>query len=228
MSLKNTVEFTNEFFLQRRDLVATGRNPYFILIPGYRLILAGQEEGTVIKVIITVLSRTKVIQGVRTRVVEEREFENGRITEISRNYYAISKTTNSVFYFGEDVDMFDERGRIVSNEGTWRAGVNGAQAGLIMPGLPLVGARYMQEIAPGIALDRAEILSVTAALWVPAGSFRNVLEIRETTALEPEVIDFKYYARGVGLIRDAVVNLIRFGFVRRKIRKPRRKRFPEE
>ncbi len=205
--------FTREFFIQKKDLKSVGRNPYFILVPGYRLVLAGREAGKRIRVVITVLARTMTIQGIRTRVVEERDFENGKLVEVSRNFFAISKRNNSVFYFGEDVDILDGNGRVISHEGTWRAGVKGAQAGLIMPGIGLVGARYQQEVAPGVALDRSQVLSVTASLRVPAGNFRNLLKIRETTPLEPGVVEFKFYARGIGVIKDEAAELVRFCFI---------------
>ncbi|MGC5327870.1 hypothetical protein ACPW7N_20675 [Brevibacillus sp. SYSU BS000544] len=194
-------------------MASVGTNPYFILQPGYQLVLKGEEEGNKIKVIITVLNQTKMINGVKTRIVEEKEFQNGRIVEISRNFFAISKTNNSVFYFGEDVDIFNEQGKIVSHEGSWRAGRNGAKAGLIMPGIPLNGAKYFQEQATGVALDRSEIITVTATIQIPKGTFRNVLKIRETTPLEPGVIDFKFYARGIGLIKDGPVSLVKRCFI---------------
>ncbi len=205
--------FTRDFFIRKRDLSSVGTNPYFILRPGYRLVLQGREDGATIKVVITVLARTRIVQGVRTRVVEEREFENGRLVEVSRNYFAISKTNDSVFYFGEDVDIFNETGRVVSHEGAWLAGRGGARAGLIMPGIPLIGARYRQETAPGVALDRAEIVNVTASIRVPAGEFENVLKIRETTPLEPGVVDFKFYVRGIGLVKDGPAELVKHGFI---------------
>lgn len=154
-----------------------------------------------------------MITGIKTRVVEEREFENGRLVELSNNYFAISKTNNSVFYFGEDVNEYDEKGNLIGHSGSWRAGKNGAKPGLIMPGLGLIGARYYQDIAPGVALDRAKILRVTDSLAVPTGRFKNVLKTRETTPLEPGVVEFKFYARGIGLIKDEAVELVKYRFV---------------
>lgn len=209
----NIKKFTRQFFINKNDLSTVGSNPYFILQPGFQLVLKGKEAGKRLTLIITVLHRTKLINGVKTRVVEEREFENGKIVEISRNYFAISKKNNSVFFFGEDVDMFDKNGKIISHEGSWRAGRKGARPGLIMPGIPLIGARYFQEQAPRVALDRAKILTVTDSIQIPAGKFRNVLKIRETTPLEPDVIEFKFYARGIGLIKDGPVSLVKRGFI---------------
>jgi hypothetical protein len=157
-----------------------------------------------------VLAETRKVNGVETRVVEERETKDGALVEVSRNFFAISKRTNSVFYFGEDVDMYKD-GKITSHEGAWLAGVGGAKPGLMMPGLPLVGGRYYQEIAPGVAMDRARILKVTGTLDTPAGHFANVLETEETTPLEPGQREIKRYAPGVGLIQDAGLKLVSYG-----------------
>lgn len=82
-----------------------------------------------------------------------------------------------------------------------------------MPGIPLNGARYFQELAPRVALDRSKIITVTASLEIPSGKFRNVLKIMETTPLEPDVVDFKFYARGIGLIKDGPVTLVKRCFL---------------
>jgi hypothetical protein len=149
-----------------------------------------------------------VIEGIETRVVEERETEDGELVEVSRNYFAICNRTNSVIYFGEEVDIYED-GVIVGHEGEWLAGVDGARPGIIMPGTVLVGARYFQEVAPGVALDRAEIVSLTATVQTPAGRFTRCLRTRETTPLEPGEVEFKSYAPGIGLIQDEVLRLVR-------------------
>src|SRR5262245_15775011 len=117
--------WTQEFSLEADELTSTGRNPYFMLEPGYRLVLQQGNE----RLTITVLAETRRVNGVETRVVEERETKDGALVEVSRNYFAISKRTNSVFYFGEDVDMY-KNGKITSHEGAWLAGVAGAKPGL--------------------------------------------------------------------------------------------------
>ena len=142
------------------------------------------------RLVITVLDETIEINGVQTRVVRERETANGELVEGSRNYFAICKPTNSVFYFGEDVNIYED-GQIVSHEGAWRAGENDAQAGIIMPGTLLIGARYFQEIAPDVAMDRAEILKVDAEISTPFDDFTGCLQTRETTPLEPSASEIK-------------------------------------
>ena len=148
----NNIGFTEEFFLEDCNFSTTGSNRYFVLEPGYRLLLTGEDEGAEVELEITVLDKTKKVDGVTTRVVEERESEDGELVEISRNYFAICEETDSVFYFGEDVDFY-ENGEIASHEGSWLAGKKGAKAGLIMPGLVLINSKYMQEVAPGVAMD---------------------------------------------------------------------------
>jgi len=200
--------WTTTFAVEPGELVATGRNPYFILEPGYQRGLEGGET----RLVITVFDETKTVAGVETRVVEERETEGGNLIEVSRNFFAISKRTNGIFYFGEDVDMY-KNGRVVGHEGAWLAGEKGARFGLLIPGEALLKARFYQEIAPKVAMDRAEIVSLTASVVTPNGTFQNCLKVEETTALEPGVKEYKYYARDVGLVQDGSLKLVRHGRV---------------
>jgi predicted lipase len=202
-------EWTASFDLESCDLVSTGENSYFILEPGYQVILEGEEDGEELQLTMTVLDETKVVDGVETRVVEEKESERGNLVEVSRNYFAICKPTNDAFYFGEDVDIYED-GEIVSHEGAWLAGQNGAKAGMIMPGSVKVGMKYYQEIAPGVAEDRAEIVSVNEVLDTPAGNFQNVLKTEETNPLEPNEKEYKFYAPGIGLVQEEGLKLVNY------------------
>lgn len=121
------------------------------------------------------------------------------------------RQTNTVFYFGEDVDIY-EAGEIVSHDGAWRAGTRGARVGVMMPSLPLLGLRYYQEIAPGVAMDRVEIMSMTEVSKTPAGVFSHCLKVGETTPLEPKVKDHKFYALGIGLVQDGEFVLKKYGY----------------
>ncbi len=201
--------FTDSFMLQQCDFASRGRNPFFVLEPGFKLVLEGQEGKELVHLEITVLNERQTITGVETRVVEEVEIRDGQIAEISRNYFAICKQNNSIVYFGEDVDIY-QGGVVVSHAGAWRAGVGDARPGLIMPGVLLLGARYFQEIAPQVALDRAEILSISEVVKTPAGTFKDVLKTEETTPLEPNAKGLKFYAPGIGLIQDSGVKLVWF------------------
>ena len=154
---KETAQWTDSFQEDKSDLAAAGKNPFFILVPGYYLIFEGTENGQKVELRITVLDETKSVDGVETRVIEEREIMNGKVIEISRNFFAISRRTNSVYYFGEDSKEYKD-GRVVSQKGSWEAGVNGARFGLMMPGTILLGSRYYEEIAPQIAkIGRAHV-----------------------------------------------------------------------
>lgn len=198
--------WTAAFVLETDELSSIGRNPHFILEPGYYLVLEKALE----QVTITVLNSTKKVGEVETRVVEEKETKGGKLVEISRNYYAISKRTNSVYYFGEDVDMY-ANGKVVGHDGSWLSGVNGARFGLMMPGIILLRSRYYQELAPGSAMDRAEVVSMNETVVTPAQRFTNCLKVEETTPLEPGNKEYKYYAPGIGLIQDGGLKLVRHG-----------------
>lgn len=204
-------QFTDTFAVDKADLAATGTNRFFILAPGFQLVLEGKEGGKPALLTITVLNETKLVDGVETRIVEERETVNGQPVEISRNYFAISRRTGDVFYFGEDVDMFKD-GKVTSHEGAWLSGVGGAHFGLQMPGTPLLGARYYQEVAPKVAMDRAEVKSLSDTLETPAGKFENCLKTEETSALE-NAREQKIYAPGIGLIYDGSLKLTKSGYV---------------
>jgi hypothetical protein len=197
--------WTTRFQVQSGELSATGRNPYFILEPGYQQIFEGGRD----RLVITVLDETKMVDGVETRVVEERETKDGELAEVSRNYFAISKRTGDVFYFGEEVDIY--KSGVVTHEGAWLSGIKDAKFGLMMPGSPLVGARHYQEVAPGVALDRAEILSMSEALQTPAGEFKDILKVEETSPLEPGAKAHKYYGSGIGLVQEGSLKLVSFG-----------------
>jgi hypothetical protein len=198
--------YTDDFSFEKADLVSSGRNPFFILEPGFQRILECGGE----KHVITVLDETKKVDGVETCVVIEHETKNGKVAEISRNYYAISKKTGNVYCMGEYVDVYKD-GKIVSNSGSWLSGEKKARFGLMMPAVPLLGARYHQEVAPDAAMDRAEIVSLSETVKTPAGEFKDCLKVKETTPLEPGNIGYKYYARGVGLVQDGDLKLVYHG-----------------
>ena len=193
--------YTDTFLVDEKDLATTGHNPYFILEPGYQLYFESPDKKETLT--ITVLDETKKVGGIETRVVEEREIEDGKVKELSRNYFAICRRSNSVYYFGEDAG------------GAWLHGEKGARYGLAMPGTPLVGGRFYQEVAPGSAMDRTEIVSVNEKYETPAGKFEKVLKTLETTPLDPKEQETKHYAPGVGLIQDGNVKLVRYGAIKK-------------
>lgn len=204
--------FTDSFMTDSCTFSTTGHNIYFILEPGWQLVLEGVEDEDTARLVITVLNETKMIGGVETRVVEENESVSGKTVEISRNFFAFCKQTGSVFYFGEEVDMYYQ-GKITGHSGAWIAEGNN-KAGIIMPGIFLLGSRYYQESAPGIAMDRAEIISINETYETPAGTFTNCLKTEETSGLNPKEKEFKHYAPGIGLIQDEYLYLVKYGYVK--------------
>jgi hypothetical protein len=198
-------DWKGTFSVDKADLVSTGSNPYFVLVPGHVSHFQGGGE----TLTITVLDETKVVDGVETRVVEEREEKNGKLVEVSRNYFAIDKTTLDVYYFGEDVDIY-KNGKVVDHEGGWLSGVGGAKFGMMMPGKPKVGDKFYQELAPKVAMDRCEIVAIEAEFKAPAGAFKNCLSVKDTSPLEKGA-SRKVYAPGVGLIKDDAVLLTKIG-----------------
>ncbi|MCC6124944.1 MAG: hypothetical protein IT426_08280 [Pirellulales bacterium] len=197
-------EFQRKFAVEKADLASVGNNPYFIpLEPGYRLEFRGGQD----KLVITVTDKVKKVDGVETRVVEEREEKAGRLIEISQNYFAIDKKTGAVYYFGEDVDIYRD-GKVVNHEGSWLSGAGGAVFGMMMPGKPKVGEKFQQEVAPGVAMDRAEIVSLEASVKTPAGKFEKCLLSKESSSLEKGTGE-KIYAPGIGLVKDDEFELVK-------------------
>jgi hypothetical protein len=204
VTAEQDADFRDTFTVDKARLADRGAGTYFILEPGYALVLEDGKD----TLTITVLDETKVVDGVRCRIVVERETKGGKLEEVSRNYFAIDEATGDAYYFGEDVDMYDWNGKITGHEGSWLSGVNGATFGLLLPGQPTVGARYQQESAPRVAMDRAEVVSITEDVKVPAGTFAGCLKTKESSGLESDV-EVKLYAPRVGLLKDGAFKLVR-------------------
>jgi hypothetical protein len=203
-------DWQKDFPIAACALKTSGTNPYFVLQPGHQLQLEGGGQ----KLLITVLDETKVIDGVTTRVVEEREWKKGELHEVARNYFAFCEQTKDVFYFGEEVEFY-ENGKVVRRDGSWLAGVDGNKAGLMMPGSPKPKMRYYQELAPKAAMDRAEIISISETCKTPAGTFTGCMKVLEGSALEPLAREYKYHAPGIGLVADGDMKLVRHGFLKK-------------
>lgn len=203
-------EWKSSFNFEDCNFTPNGSNSYFILEPGYQIVLEGQEDGAQIQLKISVLNETKIVNGIEARVVEEEETEDGEVVEISKNWFVVCKPVNDIFYLGEEVDIYED-GKIVKHEGAWEAGVNDARLGMIMPGKAELGSKYYQEVAPNVAEDRAEIVGLDKVIDTPAGKFEKVLETEETNALNPDEKESKFYAPGVGLIQEETLKLVRHG-----------------
>jgi len=203
-------EWRDTFPIDNYTMTANGENRYWGLTPGRFVVLGSINPGSTEFVVITVLHETETVDGIETRVIEEREYKNGQLAEVSRNFFAMAEETGDVFYFGEDVDNYED-GEITSHSGEWRAGKDNARAGLYMPKAPTVGMRYYMEVAPESAMDRAEIFETNATIETPAGTFGDCLIVTESSPLEPDDDSYKRYAPGVGMIFDDGLELLKYG-----------------
>ena len=184
--------------LDPADFTTRIDNPYWPMRPGSRWVYRETDaEGARRRVVVTVTARTRLIaNGVTARVVHDVVSERGELVEVTDDWYA-QDTAGNVWYLGEDTAEYED-GKPVSTEGSFEAGVDGAQAGVIMPARPRPGLRYRQEYYRGHAEDRAGIVSLREQAETPAGHYRRVLMTRDVNPLEPKVLEFKLYARGVG------------------------------
>jgi hypothetical protein len=178
--------------LDPADFSADVDHPYWPMAPGNRWVY--EEDGKQVEV--TVTDRTRTIAGIEARVVHDVVTEDGQVVEDTFDWYARDRDGN-LWYLGEDTTEFED-GKPVSKEGSWEAGVDGAQAGILLPARPEPGQAYRQEYYKGHAEDHAEVLSLDEAVDVPYGSFDTALMTEETTPLEPDVRERKYYVRDVG------------------------------
>jgi hypothetical protein len=187
-------------FLAPGDFTTRIDNPYMPMRPGSRWVYRETEtDGTVQRVVVRVTRRTKrVAAGITARVVRDTVTERGRLVEDTFDWFAQDRAGN-VWYLGEDTTEYED-GRPVSKEGSWEAGVDGATAGIVMPARPRPGRSYRQENSPGEAEDRAQVLSLNEQAEVPAGHFGRALLTKDSTPLQPRVLEYKLYARGVGLV----------------------------
>lgn len=179
-------------------------NPYFPLPAGQRVVLEGGN--TLVR--ITSLDEVRTVAGVETRVVEEYEEIDGRVVEISRNFFAQAED-GTVCYFGEEVDMYDEEGNISSHAGAWLADGDRLRPGIFMPGSPQVDQAFAQEIAPGVAEDQSKIVAIGEVTVVPGGRFEDTVTMLDRDPLGGGE-DHKVYAKGVGLIVDEMAQLTEF------------------
>jgi len=108
----------------------------------------------------------------------------------------------------DDNEKFTKDFMLDEYDGSFLAGEDGARAGIMMPGTVLLGARYFQALAPGVALDRAEIDSLSVDVSTPAGNFEDCLRTKETTTLESGSVSTKKYCPGVGLVQDGDLRLV--------------------
>ncbi|MGZ8592997.1 MAG: hypothetical protein ACXWYC_06760 [Actinomycetota bacterium] len=183
--------------LDPADFVEEIDNPYWPMAPGTRWVYRESDPaGNAQRVEVTVTTRTKAILGIDATVVHDVVSERGELVENTFDWYT-QDVCGNVWYLGEATREY-EGGVVVTTEGSWEAGVNGAEPGVIMPADPQVGTAYRQEFLAGEAEDAAEVLSLAERAQVPFGSFRDVLLTKDVTTLQPRILEYKLYAKGVG------------------------------
>lgn len=185
------------------NFVAKIDNRYFPLTPGTTFIYQGETEDGIERNEVYVTDQNKEILGVTCIVVSDRVWVDDRLAEETFDWYAQDKDGN-VWYFGEESKTY-ENGVVVSTEGSWEAGVDGAKPGIIMEANPQVGDSYRQEYYKGVAEDMAEVLSLNEAVAIPYDSCENSLKIKDWTPVEPGIAEHKYYCPGVGMVLTIMV-----------------------
>ena len=188
--------------LDPADFTAEIDNPYWPMTPGSRWRYRETDsEGATLRVEVTVTDRTKQIaNGVEARVVHDLVTERGQPVENTYDWYAQDSEGN-VWYMGEDTTEFKD-GKVASTAGSWEAGVDGAQPGIAFPADPQPGLGYRQEYYAGEAEDNGEVVSIDEQAEVPAGHYSPVVMTRDTTPVEPKVLEFKFYAKGIGPVLE--------------------------
>lgn len=177
-------------------------NPWSPLLPGMRWEYRGVDSGRPSRDIVRVARRTALIGGMRCAVVLDRVYIEGRLAERTTDWYT-QDARGRVLYAGEATAELDRHGRVRTTEGSWRAGRHRARAGVYMPAAPRLGQHFEQEHAKGVAEDRFAVVSLDARAATPFAIFRHhVLQTRETTPLEPGVVDAKRFVRGIGEVAE--------------------------
>jgi hypothetical protein len=184
--------------LKPEDFTTEIDNPYWPMAPGTRWTYREvDEEGKELEVVVVVTTETKKIaNGITARVVRDTVTEDGQLVEDTFDWYAQDKQGN-VWYFGEDTAEF-ENGELTTKSGSFEAGVDGALPGIIMPADPQPGMKFRQEYYKGEAEDNGEVLSTNEMAEVPFGQFKQMLLTKDTITIEPDVLEYKLYAKGVG------------------------------
>ena len=190
-------------------------NPYLPWVVGSSWVYEGESDGELERIDVVVTDERRTVMGVAVTVVRDTVSVDGQVVEDTLDWYA-QDVDGNVWYFGEEVKNFDA-GRLTDTDGSWEAGVGGALPGIAMPADPTVGEAYRQEYFVGEAEDLGEVIAVGGAAEVPAGRFDDVVTTRDWNPLEPDVIEEKQYAPGVGLIAetkvtgdDGMVELVEF------------------
>jgi hypothetical protein len=190
--------------LDPADFSARIDHPFWPMRPGTVWHYVERSGGTVEKVTVTVTDRTRLVAGIRARVVHDVARVDGQVTEATFDWYS-QDSGGSIWYLGEDTAEYED-GVVVSTAGSWEHGTDGGQAGVILPAAPRPGCSYREEFLPDEAQDEAMILSRSETLETPTGIHRHVVHTANTTPLEPTLLENKFYARGVGPVLEVTLS----------------------
>jgi hypothetical protein len=179
-------------------------NPFFPLVPGTTFHYQGQSEDGPQTNDVMVTRQTRQILGITATVVRDMEFVDGELAEETFDWYAQDDAGN-VWYLGEDSQEFED-GQPTGANGSWEAGIDGAQPGIIMKANPQVGERYYQEFYLGEAEDEGEVIALNQSITVPFGAFTGCVVTEDFTRLEPDERERKVYCPGVGLVSEALLD----------------------
>ncbi len=183
-----------------RSFVPNVDNPFSPFLPGARWVYRGGTPRERERIVVEVLHRTKVIEGIRATIVRDTVRVNGEVIEDTFDWYGQDRR-GRVWYLGEATRELED-GKVVSTDGSWEAGVDGARAGVTMFRHPRVGRSYRQEYYAGHAEDQAEFLTLDTRVATAAGRFEHVRMTQDTTPLDPAIAELKFYARGVGVVLE--------------------------
>ena len=185
--------------LDPADFVAVIDNPYLPLTVGSRWVYEGDNDGEAERVEVTVTDQTRVIEGISAVVVRDTVWIGDVLAEDTYDWFAQDKDGN-VWYLGEDSTEYDEEGKPAQDGGSWEYGQAGALPGIAMPAVPTPGAQYRQEFRRGTAEDLAHIVRIEPVHTIALDTYQDVVLIEEWTPLEPEVVEHKWYAPGIGQV----------------------------
>jgi len=182
-------------------------NPWYPLRPGTTCVFTAASDGKPTRDVVTVTRQSKTILGVHCVVVTDNAYEAGKLSEATHDWFAQDKR-GTVWYFGEATSTVSPAGKITSTKGSWEAGVDGAEAGIVMPARPKVGQSFRQEYYKGRAEDHFAIESMAERVSTPYVTSRHAMRTREWSPLEPGTIEKKIYVRGIGLVADPGDHLV--------------------
>jgi hypothetical protein len=187
--------------IDQANFVDTIDNEWFPLLPGSRYVYRGGKDGETAVDVVTITGATKVIDGVKCLAVRDVLRLGGKLAEKTEDWYVQDRHGN-VWYFGEDTAEYNDNGKVISTEGSWQSGVDGARPGIFMPADPQIGQSFQQEFFPGQAEDHFLVLHMLGTGKVPYGSFKDALVTAEWTPLEPRVLTEKFYVKGIGQVKE--------------------------